>query len=143
MNERAECARHVEFLCAKMPKITGNSIFLMDRGYFSLDLINKIQAVGLKFVMRTRTNHLTEIDSAPMGGSTFIRDGVEIRVVKFFLPNGDTEILLTNLFELTEALIAELYTMHWAAETAYFKLKRELCVEKFSGRTVNSIYQDF
>jgi hypothetical protein len=28
-------------------------------------------------------------------------------------------------------------------ETAYFRFKQELCVEKFSGKTANSIYQDF
>lgn len=31
----------------------------------------------------------------------------------------------------------------WGIETAYFRFKRELCVEKFSGKTPNSIHQDF
>ena len=143
MNERAECAKHIDFLCSEMPNIAKNSIFLMDRGYPSLDMFKKIQTSGLKFVIRARTNHLPEIDNAPMGDSTFIRDGIEIRVIKLTLPNGDVEILLTNLFELSQSLVIKLYTMRWVAETAYFKLKRELCVEKFSGRTANSVYQDF
>jgi hypothetical protein len=33
--------------------------------------------------------------------------------------------------------------MRWGVETAYFRFKQELCVEKFSGKTINSIYQDF
>jgi len=143
MNERAQCVKHIDFLCNEMPNVAKNSILLMDRGYPSLDLIKKLQTSGLKYVIRARTNHITEIDNAPMGDSFFIRDGIKIRIIKFALSNGNIEILLTNLFEITQSLVTELYTMRWASETAYFKLKRELCVEKFSGKTVNSIYQDF
>jgi hypothetical protein len=66
-----------------------------------------------------------------------------VRVIKVLLENGEVEILATNLFDLPTDVILELYTLRWGIETMYFKLKRELCVEKFSGRTPNSIRQDF
>ena len=37
----------------------------------------------------------------------------------------------------------ELYALRWGIETAYFHLKHQLSVEKFSGKTPNSIRQDF
>jgi hypothetical protein len=65
------------------------------------------------------------------------------RVYKFELPSGEVETLVTNLFELPESLLQELYSLRWGIETAYFRLKKEICVEKFSGKTPNSIRQDF
>ena len=49
----------------------------------------------------------------------------------------------SNLFELEEDAFPEIYSLRWGIETAYFRLKRELSVEKFSGETPNAIRQDF
>ena len=72
-----------------------------------------------------------------------LNGGITVRVSKFTLPSGETETLLTNLFEIQAEELPELYGLRWGVETAYFRFKRELCVEKFSGKTPNSIRQDF
>jgi hypothetical protein len=40
-----------------------------------------------------------------------------VRVVKFELPGGEVETLITDLFELWEECFPKLYFMHWPVET--------------------------
>jgi hypothetical protein len=143
-NEREECEKHVEFISRSLPHIVKDSILLLDRGYPSLDLLEKLQASGLKVLARCNSQFLSEVNNAPMGDSiAALKNGIPVRVVKFELLSGETETLVTNLFELSESLLPELYALRWGIETAYFRLKQELCIEKFSGKTSNSIRQDF
>jgi hypothetical protein len=80
----------------------------------------------------------------PLGDSLVtLKNGVSVRIIKFELNNGEIETLATNLFDLDMQDIIEIYTLRWGIETMYFKFKQELCVEKFSGKTANSIRQDF
>jgi hypothetical protein len=143
-NERVPCGKHIDYLCQQLPHIAKNSIVLLDRGYPSLDLLEKLHNSGLKFLVRCSSQFLSEINDAPMGDSVAVlKNGDSVRIFKFMLPSGEMEILLTNLFELHESLLSELYSLRWGIETAYFRLKQELCIEKFSGKTPNSILQDF
>jgi len=143
-SEREQCESHIDFLCRELPHIVPNSILVMDRGYPSMDLFETLQRSGLKFLARCNSQFLSEINHAPMGDSTAVlKNGLPIRIFKFVLSTGEVETLATNLFELPESLFPELYALRWGIETAYFKLKEELCVEKFSGKTPNSIRQDF
>jgi len=144
MNEREECEGHVDFLCREMPNTAQNSIVLLDRGYPSLALFKKLQASGLKYLARCSAQFLSPINDAPLGDSVAVLEkDFSVRVFKFVLPCGEVETLVTNLFELHESLLPNLYALRWGIEVAYFKLKRELCIEKFSGKTPNSIRQDF
>jgi hypothetical protein len=143
MNERTECENHVNFLLKNFAHIAQKSIILMDRGYPSQDLFMKLQNAGVKFVARCKSGFLSEINNAPMGDSIVtIKNGIAVRVIKFTLLTGNTETLATNLFDIPEELFPGLYALRWGIETAYFRFKRELCVENFSGKTKNSIYQD-
>lgn len=144
MDERSECEKHIDFLCAELPHIATNSILVLDRGYPSLALFKKIKDTGLKFLARCCSSFVSEINNAPMGSSVvLLKNGISLKVFKFELTSGEVETLVTNLFDLSESLLAELYFLRWGIETAYFIFKRELCVEKFSGKTPNSIRQDF
>jgi len=143
-NERNECEGHVAYLCRELPHIKENSIILLDRGYPSLDLLEKLQNSGLKFLTRCNSRFLSEVNGAPSGNSVVIlKNGVAVRVFKFELPSGEVETLVTNLFGFPESMLPELYALRWGVEAAYFRLKEELCIEKFSGKTPNSIRQDF
>jgi len=144
MNERSECENHVRFLKEKLPHIAQNSIILLDRGYPSENLFKAIESKGIKFLARCKSNYSIKTVAAPMGDSiVYLNGGFKVRVFKFALPSGETETLLTNLFEIPAEELPDLYWRRWGIETAYFRFKRELCVEKFSGKTPNSIYQDF
>lgn len=143
-DERAECEKHIEFLRVELPHIAQSSIVTLDMGYPSLGLLGKLQRSGVKYAARCNSRFLSEINNAPMGDSVAVlKNGQSVRVVKFLLPSGELETLATNLFDLPKSLFPELYALRWGVETAYFCLKQELCIEKFSGKSPNSIRQDF
>jgi hypothetical protein len=138
------CENHIDYLCEELPHLVDNSIILLDRGYPSLDLLSKLQNSGVKFLARCSSRFVSQVNDAPLGDSVVsLKNGMSIRVYKFELPSGDIETLATNAFELPEESLPELYGLRWGIEVAYFHLKRQLCVEKFSGKTPNSIRQDF
>lgn len=144
MNERTECEKHVNFLLQQLPHIAKNSVILLDRGYPSLDLLKIFVDSGIKFLVRCPSFFAVPINNAPIGDSTVtLRNGICVRVIKFVLSSGEIEVLATNLFDVLASEFPQLYALRWGVEVAYFKLKQELCVEKFSGKTPNSIRQDF
>jgi hypothetical protein len=143
-SERHALERHIEFLAGELPHIAAQALLLADRGYPSYDLLRKCEENGLKYVMRCPLQSLKGINEAPMGDSTVaLESGQQLRVVKFLLKSGEVEILATNLFDLPESAFPALYAMRWGVETYYHKLKQIVGVEQFSGKTPNSVRQDF
>lgn len=143
-NERKSLERHMEFLKSELPQVAARTLLLADRGYPSHDLLEKAQEYGLKYVMRCSTQSFREAMKAPMGSSVVTLKNVQtVRVIKFLLDSGEIETLVTNLFDVPEDEFPTLYAMRWGVETLYHELKRIICVEKFSGKTPNSIRQDF
>jgi hypothetical protein len=144
MNERTECEKHLNFLLQQLPHIAKNSVILLDRGYPSLNLLKILTGSGIKFLVRCPSLFAVPINNAPIGDSVVtLKNGICVRVIKFMLSSGEIEVLATNLFDIPVSEFPQLYALRWGVEVAYFKLKRELCVEKFSGKTPNSIRQDF
>lgn len=71
---------------------------------------------------------------------------LKVRMVRVDLPNGTTEVLLTNLWKedgYEDELFKELYFMRWDVETGIGTFKNILQLESFSGLTVESVKQDF
>ena len=71
---------------------------------------------------------------------------IKVRMVKFRLPSGELEILITNLYD--EQLysvedLKQLYGLRWGIETVYGKQKNQLQMEQFSGHRVICIQQDY
>ena len=93
--------------------------------------------------MRVKRKFNADIDAAPMGSCVVILDGIRVRVVKFILPSGQTETLITDLFDMEESVFQELYFLRWNVEEKYDVVKNKLELPNFTGRTVNVLYQDF
>ena len=71
---------------------------------------------------------------------------VRVRLLKFRLPTGETEVLLTTLCDLKQYRRAEFYTVYgwrWSDETYYDRIKNIFEVERFSGHREEVIRQDF
>lgn len=144
MDERAQLKKHIDFLSGILPGIAAKTLLLLDRGYPSQEIFAKLEEEGLHFCARCQRSLWKEVDSAPVGSSVVtLQSGLKLRVVKFLLDSGETETLATNLFDLPEADFPALYAMRWGVETLYHTLKKKVGVEQFSGRTKNSVYQDF
>lgn len=71
---------------------------------------------------------------------------VRVRFVKIALADGGVEVLATSWLDaqaVSAATLKTLYGWRWGVETYYDRLKNLCEVERFSGRTVRSIEQDF
>lgn len=71
---------------------------------------------------------------------------VPVRLLKFTLPSGETEVLLTTLCDAVAFPRAEFYTVYgwrWGDEIYYDRLKNIFEVERFSGESERVIRQDF
>ena len=141
ISERAHAKNHIESV-GKIINLE-NSIFIMDRGYASKELI-EILAEKSNFLFRLRSKFNTDIDALPLGSHIItIYDNIKVRVVKFTLPSGEIETLLTNLFELNESKFKELYFKRWRIEVEYDVVKNKLELPCFGGFSENVIMQDF
>jgi Transposase DDE domain len=73
-------------------------------------------------------------------------ESVRIRLLKFTLPTGETEVLLTTLCNQRKYRRKEFYLVYgyrWNDETYYDRIKNIFEVERFSGTTEHVIKQDF
>lgn len=71
---------------------------------------------------------------------------VQVRLLKFTLSTGETEVLLTTLTDrrrYPRAEFEEVYHWRWNEETYFDRIKNIFEVERFSGFTETAIKQDF
>ena len=73
------------------------------------------------------------------------KETLKVRVLKFKLDSGITEILITNVFDGSFKVMdfKELYFKRWGIEVKYNELKNRLQIENFTGETPIAINQDF
>lgn len=143
-----------------------NDIFLFDRGFPSIALIQILENKNLKFVARVTKSFLKEVNDF---SSQKVLDKVvhidytserksksnvknievpysfDLRCVKIKLSSGKTEVLITNLTKniFSRSEIAYLYGLRWGIETSFNHLKNAINIEEFVGIKENSIKQEF
>ena len=126
-----------------------NDLIIFDRGYASAKLISQLFESGIHFLMRVKRKFNKEIDALASSDGfvkiTHKRKVYRIRVVKFPLPSGEIETLITDLPQETFVTsdFKALYFRRWPIETRYDTLKIKLQLENFTGKTVLSVFQDF
>ena len=141
-DERSMAIEHIRKLQGRIRM--EDTVFLFDRGYPSKEMIEAILQAGAHFIMRVKRKFNVDVDAAPMGSSVVIPGGgIRVRVVKFTLPSGQTETLISDLFDMEESVFQELYFLRWSVEEKYDVVKNKLEPPNFTGRTVNVLYQDF
>lgn len=140
-------------------------LFILDRGYPCFDMVYELKKRKFDFLIRLQSNfnkateeliHSTEYDKIieirPGKNISFFKklyaknSTINVRLVKVVLDNGEVEILMTSLMDITEypiSIFKELYFKRWGIETLYDKLKNKLKVEEFTGYSEISILQDF
>jgi hypothetical protein len=141
-SERDFALQHMK----KLLDIKGSEkkLLIFDRGYPSADFIHGLEGQGLYYLMRVRSKWNREIDETSLQDSVIeLDEKTRLRVVKFQLASGETETLITNLFDLEFEKFPELYFKRWPVETKYDILKNKLELENFTGYTKNVILQDF
>lgn len=126
-----------------------NDLILFDRGYPSRDFILFLESKKLNYVMRVSKAFIKEVvnvkDADQIIETKYKGKIIKMRVIKFQLDSGITEILVTNIFDesFTVADFKLLYFKRWGIEVKYNELKNRLQIENFSGETPIAIEQDF
>ena len=146
IDERTMALEHLEAVKSRLCK---NDLILADRGYASKALIHYMQSTKIQYLFRLQASFSAEIDDSNesdfIWNMAFKRETIAVRIVKFALPSGEIETLITNLFDetLTASDFAEIYALRWGIETRYNLFKNALCIEEFSGKTTVTLEQDF
>jgi hypothetical protein len=147
-DERTLALRHINVL-SELPSFN-KELVLFDRGYASYELVAAMVSRGISFVMRVRSRFNVDIDRFGEGDHTVTLkskkgNAISVRVIKFALPSGEEEALITDLMDrrMGARAFKGLYFKRWPTETKYDEIKNKLEVENFSGRTVEAIRQDF
>ena len=70
-------------------------------------------------------------------------EGIKVRVIRFLLPGGTPETLITNDREHDKSLFRDLYFLRWPIEEEYKLIKLKIGLTCFRGYSENSILQEF
>ena len=138
---------------------------IFDRGFPSYELYGILNREKIDFVMRLRKTDFPKefaelvensalkekIITAEMKRPDKIKDkniakSITLRLVKVVLDSGEIEILATsiideNIFKAEE--FKDIYWLRWGVETYFDIVKNRLDLGNFTGKSVESIYQDF
>jgi hypothetical protein len=145
-------------------------IILMDRGYPSLYIFIKMMRLRYDFIVRCNDtsfikevkefsqsdaiDKIIEVDLTTvqrkyhpvLRGLKDIPERLILRVVKIKLTTGKTEYIISSLTDkkiFTINDLKELYHLRWGEETYFNFQKNVLEIENFSGRTPETIKQDY
>ena len=151
-SERELAIQHIESLVKQ--KHFGKELIIFDRGYPSYELMSYLVDKEITFVMRVKRKFNIDIDEMETGSDSDLiisspdkrePGSLRVRVLKFDLPSGETEALITNLFDKRMGVngFRQLYFKRWPIETNYDIVKNKLEIERFSGLTDNAIKQEF
>ena len=151
IDERTLAIRHMENIKSKARTNLLYTMFVFDRGYASKILISYIEdTIHARYLFRLRAKFNTDIDAVPapleqngISDSIRVLDGRKIRVIKFYLPSGILETLITNDFELDKENFRQCYFLRWPVEENYKLIKEKIGLINFRGYSENSILQEF
>ena len=148
IDERTLALRHIAAL-RDLPSF-GKELILGDRGYASFTLIETLKDSGISFLLRVKRGFNKDIDMLRQGDHSVLlqkkgHEDIRVRVIKFTLPSGEEETLVTDIMDkrFGKKAFMKLYFKRWPIETKYDEIKNKLQVENFSGLSVNAINQDF
>jgi hypothetical protein len=148
---------------AHLSCVKPGDVLILDRAYASTSLFAEIVGKNAHFIVRCKRQALeryhglfddpvkkevTVIIPVLKGSSqsSTVPNEVQVRFVKVVLPNGEIEILATSLLDRKKyphKIFNSLYYKRWNVETYFHTLKSRLSIDNFTGKTVESIYQDF
>lgn len=136
--------------------VAPGAFYIMDRGYLDFVRLYRIHKAGGFFVVRCKRHvKFALLESRPVEKANHLRADQTVRLksnwsVKSFpeplrrVTVYDPEhqlflILLTNNFELSAEVIAELYRRRWKVELFFKWIKQHLKIRGFYGRSENAV----
>ena len=159
-------AYEVDLTEKMLPSFNTNDLLIFDRGYASYLFMANLIKQKKAFIIRCPQSSFLAIKEAFSSGENTSKhayipmpakqrkkakelglpDEITIKLVTVVLPSGEIEVLATSLLDSNEFSNEDfkyLYSLRWGVETFFSKIKGRLGLENFTGKTVESIYQDF
>jgi hypothetical protein len=149
-----------------IPSLKSDDLLIFDRGYASYSFMARLIKEKKHFIIRCPkvsfipVQNMFENDSPE--SITVLLDVshrhknkikklilpsvIKIRLIRITLSSGETEVLATSLLDevaFPKKDFKYLYSLRWGVETFFSKVKGRLALENFTGKSVESIYQDF
>lgn len=145
-----------------LEKLQSQDLVLADRAFGSYRFFAGILEKNANFVIRCKektyeryhrlfsTAGAKEVTveipkPSSLAGHDMLPATLRLRFIRIVLSSGEVEVLATSLLNKTRyprSLFQELYFKRWRIETFFHILKSRLSIDNFTGRTVESIYQD-
>ena len=155
-----------ELLATQIDSLSNKDLLLLDRGYPAFWMFALFAEKNIDFCARIDCSqwkkiknftgskeqdkiieiiptvfmeNLCEINNVP-------KKTLSLRLVKIELASGQTEILITSLTDRRKykhLIFKELYHLRWPIEEDYKVIKHKVETENFSGKSVESVFQDF
>ena len=108
--------------------IPDNGVGMMDRGFASWKFLDQLSQTQTQFVIRIKNNMKTEFDHQ------------RYQVIWFCDVESQTEFrLATNLFEMSNEEIAEIYRHRWQIEVPWKFLKMHLKLDRLITKNVHGV----
>lgn len=157
------------FASSFLSEAADRDLLIYDRNFISFELIYKHLQLGVFFLMRSATTFNKTVQHFLRSGQkqateyfpitddaykSLKKQGFEVergtmvrvRLVRVELESGETEVLVTNLYDEKKypfRCFKALYGKRWGCETQIEKFKNKLQLEIFTGHKPEAIYQDF
>jgi Transposase DDE domain len=135
-----------------LSQLSSQDLVVMDRGYPSRDWMAALQQQQIPFCARITITQWRAVKQFILSGkSDQVHDmgtpkqSLNLRLLKYCLPNGATLVLITNILSqtLTPADFSQLYRHRWRIEEAFKHIKSRLQVENWSSILPLATEQDF
>jgi hypothetical protein len=136
--------------------IEPGAFYVMDRGYFDLARLHRINEWGAFFVIRAKRNFgFKRLYSRKAEKSTGVQCDQIVMLENFYVKkdypsklrrisyydvdNNKRLVFLTNNFTLPARTVADLYRCRWHIELFFKWIKQHLRIKKFYGTTENAV----
>ena len=156
----------VDLAVALLDSLGSNDLLIFDRGYAAYEMMANLMQRKRNFIIRlsaasfSAANEMFDDEQSPWSKIVTINvprsqksdiknadlpEQIQIRLVKVILSTGETEVLATSLLDekYTQETFKELYWLRWGVETFFGKIKGRLNLENFTGKSLESVLQDF
>ena len=150
---------------ASFDNFSEDDLLIYDRGFASYKILATLIKNNKSYLIRFPTATFKAVqemfsDSGPWSREITLKvpkdqkslikelelpEEITVRFVKVILSTGEVEVLATSLRnnEITQDDFKDLYNRRWGVESYFLKIKSRLSLENFTGKSVESIMQDF
>jgi len=139
-----EGAWHDSCLMEDVALLANGPVYLMDRGFYAIDLVARWIQHNVRFIVRAKLTNLRYAVEAHQGAPRQVKklhltlDAVvrlgrqdrethpRVRMVRAMLPSGEELIIVSNLLDARAEYLLESYRQRWQIERFHYYLKETL-----------------